>query len=501
MGKANLMAKPLAGARLRARWNELRNWWRPVLLLMRRELKDQLRDWRILFPLVGFTAFFPLLMLFTARRMAAFVEQYGAEILAERLYPFLILVVGFFPLTISLVVALESFAGERERGTIEPLLLLPVEDAQLYFGKLLSMLVLPLLASYAGIAAYLGIMAWRIHWFPEPMLLLMVWVLTTVQAFVMISAAVMISTQATSVRAANLLATAIVVPVALLLQSESMLMFWRRYTALWYYVAGLLLTAVLMTRVGLAHFNRENLLGRDLDVLTLAWFKRTFRRAFWGNARGLGDWYRTQVLPELRTLARPFGFAVLLFVLAFVLGHRVTTAQLERIPPEVIQQYTQGKGLARIAALQSWISLAQGQQGLGMVAALFLHNLRALVLAAFLGFFTFGVAGLLIAMMPIALWGAMSALAAYVEMPSLLPLILPHGVVEIPAILLFAASLLHLGAYWATPTREKTLGTVWLEGVARWLKVFVGVVLPLFLLAAVLEVYLTPRVALLFMGK
>jgi len=97
-------------------------------LVAKRELIDQMRDWRILLPMIILTLFFPYLMNVAARYTIDYVNQFGANLIAERLLPFLILVVGFFPVTVSLVVALESFVGEKERGTIEPLLSSPLED-------------------------------------------------------------------------------------------------------------------------------------------------------------------------------------------------------------------------------------------------------------------------------------------------------------------------------------------------------------------------------------
>ena len=52
----------------------------------------------------------------------------------------------------------------------------------------------------------------------------------------MVSGAVVVSTQTTSVRAANLLASFIVVPMALLIQGESIVMFWARYDILWWVI-------------------------------------------------------------------------------------------------------------------------------------------------------------------------------------------------------------------------------------------------------------------------
>src|SRR5512139_3017575 len=110
---------------------------KPVWLVARRELRDQLRDWRVLFPLVVLTLGFPFLMNGVAEATVAFVKRYGADLVIDSLVPFSILIIGFFPNTISLVVALESFVGEKERGTIEPLLNAPLKNWHLYCGKLI----------------------------------------------------------------------------------------------------------------------------------------------------------------------------------------------------------------------------------------------------------------------------------------------------------------------------------------------------------------------------
>ena len=118
-----------------------------VWLVARRELRDQFRDWRILTPLIILTLAFPLLMNEVAKEAVAYINQYGANLIVDRLVPFSILIIGFFPITISLVVALESFVGEKERGTIEPLLSSPLENWHLYFGKLLVGIFTPLVAA------------------------------------------------------------------------------------------------------------------------------------------------------------------------------------------------------------------------------------------------------------------------------------------------------------------------------------------------------------------
>lgn len=80
-----------------------------------------------------------------------------------------------------------------------------------------------------------------------------------------------ISSQTTSVRASNLLASFIIVPMALLLQVEAIAMFWGNHAGLWWIIAGMMVTALVLVRMGVRVFNREELLGRDIDQLRLGW--------------------------------------------------------------------------------------------------------------------------------------------------------------------------------------------------------------------------------------
>ncbi|MEK6256292.1 MAG: ABC transporter permease, partial [Chloroflexota bacterium] len=187
---------------------------KPAFMVMRREVQDQMRDWRIIIPIFVLTILFPGLMNFVAERAVNFVQGYEAELIGERLIPFLLMIVGFFPASFSLIIALESFVGEKERGSIEPLLTSPLSDFQLYLGKLIAVMVPPIVASTIGIGVYLISVYRDLGWIPEAELLIQILLLTYVHALVMVSGAVVISTQATSVRAANLLASFIIVPMS-----------------------------------------------------------------------------------------------------------------------------------------------------------------------------------------------------------------------------------------------------------------------------------------------
>ncbi|HRK89143.1 MAG TPA: ABC transporter permease subunit, partial [Anaerolineales bacterium] len=260
---------------------------RPVLLVAWRELRDQLRDWRVLMPMVILTLSFPFLMNEFAKQTVDFLNQFNANLIIDRLVPFSIMIIGFFPITISLVVALESFVGEKERGTIEPLLSAPFDDWQLYFGKLLVGVATPLIASYLSIGLYLIMVSRQGIALPSFSVMVQLLLLTTAHAVLMVSAAIVISVQSTSVKAANLLASFVVIPVAILMQGEAVMLFWGNEQVLWLAVVGVLIIALLLIRVGIAHFQREYLLGREIDTLNFHWMWRTFWRNFIGGAASL----------------------------------------------------------------------------------------------------------------------------------------------------------------------------------------------------------------------
>jgi uncharacterized membrane protein SpoIIM required for sporulation/ABC-type transport system involved in multi-copper enzyme maturation permease subunit len=465
-----------------------------TFLVVRRELQDQLRDWRILTPILLLTLFFPLLMNFTAQRAVDFVGRYGAEIVGDRLIPFLLMVVGFFPISISLVIALESFAGERERLSLEPLFATPLTDSQLYFGKILASLIAPLSAAYLGITVYLVGLYFQIGWVAEPQLLIQIVLLTTAQAIVMVTGAVVISSQTTSVRAANLLASFIIVPVSQLIIGESMIMFWGRYHILWWSVVGLILLAVVMARMGLHLFNREELLGRELDILDLNWVWKTFWSEFNGGASNSIRWVVGVWSTSLRHLFPTLMIMILGLTIGYVIGY--DQADTFQLPTEVFEQGLIPSDFTEQLSNFGFLS------GRGLLLV-FYHNLRALVIASVLGAFSFGILSVILLIAPIGLIGYFAgnlSLAGQNTISYLIGLVLPHGILEIPATIIAGAAILRLGMAAVSLPRGSSLGESWLAAFAGWARVMIGIVIPLLICAAFLEVFVTPRVAELLLG-
>jgi uncharacterized membrane protein SpoIIM required for sporulation/ABC-type transport system involved in multi-copper enzyme maturation permease subunit len=461
----------------------------PVWLVTRRELRDQMRDWRVLTPLIILTVFFPILMNAFSRMTVDFLNQYNADLILDRLVPFSILIIGFFPITVSLVVSLESFVGEKERGTIEPLLSSPLENWQLYFGKLLLGIFTPLIASYLSILFYIIMVSRQGLELPPWHIIFQLLILTTAHAILMVAAAIVISVQSTSVKAANLLASFIVIPVAVLMQGEAVLLFWGNEEVLWLAVAAVTILALLIVRVGIAHFQREYLLGREIDVINLRWIGRTFWKYFTGESTSIFQWYGAAVRSSLKKLTAPTMLIALIAVIGLWLGYdwimqNLPTA-LEKASPEDLQKLMdRAQSTPDMRAFRDSIS----------APFLFMNNTRAIVMILLAGLVSFSVLGIVLYILNISLiggvYGILQLLGASPRF--FLAGVLPHGIFEIPALMIGSAAVLYIGVALVTPQTGRSMGEVLIELIADWVKIFIGIVIPLLALAALIEAYITP---------
>ncbi len=462
----------------------------PIWMVARREFQDQFRDWRIVVPMVLLITLFPFIADDTTRQAITFMNRYGGDLILDNLIPFVVLVIGFFPLSFTLVVALESFVGEKERGTIEPLLSSPLEDSHMYLGKLLVGITTPLVFSYVSIGIYLALVARRDVAFPSAYMLALIFLLNFGHAVMMVSSAIVISVQATTIRSANLLASFVVVPVAFLLQGETVLIFWGNEDILWYAVVAVTLLAGLIVRLGLSHFRREYMLGREIDTLNFKMIGRRFREQFVGNATSVWDWYFTELPITLKQLRRPLFLVLILAITTLVASYYwvvVNVPAYVDLEPE------------RIAKVRTFV--AENLNNLDLISEqlpapiLFFHNARATVALFLLGLISFGTLGLTAFLANIGLVGGVLGAASLVGFSPWLTFaagILPHGIFELSALFLATAAMLKVGAQLVTPQPDKSLGEVLLVSIADWLRVFVGIVLPFLAVAALIEIYITP---------
>lgn len=523
-------------------WNED---WLQTWTLARREIRDSMRDWRIMIPIFALVLVFPILGNVVAERGISFIGQFGATLITERLLPFIILVVGFFPSTFSLVIGLETFAGEKERRSLEPLLATPLSDAQLYLGKLIASTFLPVIASYVGMTAHVLLTGFRLGWWPPAQILVVAVVLSTTEALVMVTAAVIVSSQSTSVRAANLLSSFIILPMAFLVQWEASLLLFGNYATLWMLALFMVVLDVLLIRLGMRVFNREHLLGRELDSIDLERTWQNFRGAVWPR-EGAGwllfllqwelgllfawraGWRAVAVLaalslveglivlwkrrwrnpwPVLRQAYRDVGAHVrevraeigITVAVMLLGGLTVGGWALQRfpLPPEVLSlsPYEDLASLSEAVAQSGLLEVFSGP-------AIWANNVRSLFAAAFMGAFSLGIIAQLMLLAPIAI------IVYIVPQVGLLGLepwsffavtVLPHGVLELPLAVLATAQALRIGAILLRePARGGGLGGMVVE-MGRFVRLMALVVIPLLFVAAYIEALLTPLLVMRYL--
>ncbi|HKJ40322.1 MAG TPA: stage II sporulation protein M [Anaerolineales bacterium] len=468
----------------------MRRNWDAVWLVARREFIDQFRDWRIVVPMLLLISAFPFIADDTTRQAVTFMNRFGGDLILDNLIPFVILVIGFFPLSFTLVVALESFVGEKERGTIEPLLSSPLEDKHLYLGKLFVGIATPLVFSSLSIALYLFLVSRRDVQFPSVYMLSLIFMLTFAHAVLMVSSAIVISVQATTIRAANLMASFVVVPVAFLLQGETVLIFWGNEDVLWFAIAGVTLLSGLLVRLGLAHFKREYLLGREIDTLNFKSMYRVFRDRFVGKAESVAGWYRMVLPHTLRQLKQPLAIVLIVGLASIFISYAWVVVNVPAyidITPERTEEF-------RTFVTENVASLDRLDKHLP-APLLFFYNARTTVVFLLMGLFSFGTLGLTLFMVNFVLVGGVLGAAELVGFSPLLTFvvgILPHGIFELTAVIIATAAMLKVGAQLVSTNTDKSLGETVLLSLADWFKVFVGLVLPLLAVAAVIEIYVTP---------
>jgi uncharacterized membrane protein SpoIIM required for sporulation len=379
----------------------------------------------------------------------------------------------------------------------------------------------PLVSSYGGMMVYLssllfGDLAWR----PQPMLIVQIILLTSVQALVMVTGAVVVSSQTTSTRAANLLASFIIIPMALVIQGESFIMFIapdaespNGIGALWAIIAGMIIIVGLLLRVGNSVFNREELLGRMIDNINL---KATFA-AIWRRiraiddtgtpARSLVEWYRKGITMSLRNLGAAAWVAIFVFVVAFTGGYLIGQLPQWRLPlPQATDFRQPAQLLGRYIGMSSNTLTENGELAAvdsipvpsrieGMMFFV-TTNGRILIAATILSLFTFGIASLVLTPAVYVVLGYVFSqviLAGY--NPSFLfAAILPHGWIEIPVIVLATAAALRLGAIVTRPPQGMSVGTAWTMALGDTVKIGIGLVLPGLIFAGFLESFVTPYV-------
>src|SRR5207253_8745749 len=132
------------------------------------DLRGAASELRRIRAMVGLTLAIPIGAGSGVRALAAFG---GGTAVVDRLSLVGAFFVVFIPASFSLVLALESFVGERERTTLEVLLSTPLREAEIYAGKVAAVLGVSLTLCYGGLMVYCMVTFPGLGYFPVAILL------------------------------------------------------------------------------------------------------------------------------------------------------------------------------------------------------------------------------------------------------------------------------------------------------------------------------------------
>src|SRR5256885_8026932 len=434
---------------------------RKAALVAGRDLRDAVSELRLILAMVGLTLAIPIGAGSGVRALAAFG---GGTAVVDRLALVGAFFVVFIPASFSLVLALESFVGERERTTLEVLLSTPLREAEIYAGKVVAVLTVSLTLCYGGLIVYCLVAFPGLGYFPLGILLALA-LSTICQVAAMVAGAVIVSLNARTMRAANVMASFIILPMSVVLQVEAALILLGRAEFLWCFALLMTVVAVVLLRMGFNGFSREALLARDAGL------RPPPRRAMGVVRTSFGE--RPAFLPLLWMRRFPLLIAAIGFPVGALAGFLAGSSNA--IPAAVVRP-----------VLSSLVRSAGGGGAVEETLAIFAHNLLAFVLVALLALVTLGLSGFLLTFAPGFLLGFAAALSSWTIA---LTGIVPNGFVEVPAAIIAGGLVIQIGA---TAMHMDARGG-WTARVLAALADYVRALrwlVPALAVAAVLEVWL-----------
>lgn len=267
-----------------------------VMLIFRKDWCEIKRNWQILFPIIVvpflISVLLPTLIIVTpslssmsgppmenstammrnlpsqVREELAGMNAWQALVYVMSLYffaPFFLII----PLMASSVIASDSFAGEKERKTIEAILATPLSDGELLLGKMLVSFVPSMIVTAASFAIYTAVIDTFSYTLfdgrlllPNTVWLMLIFGVAPTIALAGIGLTVMISARVKGFREAQQISSILLLPIL-------MLVFGQISGAIFFgpAVVGMLIAAFIVVDlavfyVGLRAFKREEILPK-----------------------------------------------------------------------------------------------------------------------------------------------------------------------------------------------------------------------------------------------
>jgi uncharacterized membrane protein SpoIIM required for sporulation/ABC-type transport system involved in multi-copper enzyme maturation permease subunit len=433
---------------------------RKAAIVAGRDLRDAVSELRLVAAMVTLTLAIPIASGSGVRALAAFG---GGTAVVDRLALVGAFFVVFIPASFSLVLALESFVGERERTTLEVLLSTPLREAEIYAGKVAAVLTVSLVLCYGGLLVYCLVTFPGLGYFPFGILLALA-LSTVCQVAAMVAGAVIISLNARTMRAANVMASFIILPMSVVLQVEAALILVGRAEFLWGFALLMAVVAIVLVRMGFSGFSREALLARDAGL------RNPLRRAVAAVVNSFAG--RPHLLRLVWMRRVPMLIAAAGLPLGALAGY--LAGSTGAIPAQVVSP-----------VLSSLVRSASSGGATEEAIAIFAHNVIALLLVALLAIATLGVSGFLLTFAPGFLLGFAAAFSSW---SIALTGIVPNGLVEIPAAVIAGGLAIQVGAAAMHMDARGGWSARVLAALADYVRAL-GWLVPALAVAAVLETF------------
>ena len=270
---------------------------------------------------------------------------------------------------------------------------------------------------------------------------------------------------------------------------------------LWLIALLLCVMAVALIRTGMGAFNREEILSREHEQLNLRQVGRTWRTFFReyrpagvapdqysGAAFAFGRFYRRELPALLRDYRLPLLVALIAAGCGLLGGGYVGSNYKVRL----LDNYLANVGSAPAP-------------GLGLGLSIAANNIRVALFSNVFSLFVFGAFAFLVPAVAFAQIGFVAsalserggswlALGANSPLQFLLAYVLPHGIIELPVAILSAAMGIRIGVALMSPPKGFTVGQNILWSLAQFAKVWLFVLIPLFLIGGLIEGLVTPLV-------
>jgi ABC-2 type transport system permease protein len=265
-----------------------------ALAVTRREIREVLRDFNLLMPMIALPALIALIaaiaIVGSSRGPANFLGQAVGGVLLDQvpesqlrvlvyldvrdqdtmirviLKALMIPLFWVTPVALTSTIAADSFVGEKERNTLEPLLATPISDGQLFMAKLCTAVVPAVVGTWVGMTLF-GVLVlggsgtyFPKYIFTDPDWLFSALVIVPLMALLAAAIAALISTRVATYRSAYQLNGLVALPIILMLVPQTVVLFLFTPRALQFIGLFFLIIDVALVWLGMRVFDRERLL-------------------------------------------------------------------------------------------------------------------------------------------------------------------------------------------------------------------------------------------------